>query len=178
MLQPKTPTELLAFCRKKLKACLPGDRAGMRIDERRQRSAISSQVIAGTATSESNRGRKSADKDETGSVADDEYIDDAPAAADVARTVLAWGPPFRSISTGWRVAPAPGSFVVVGSSGFNSSAYHTQSSCETDCVVLCSAREMLKSEPSPLLAPGTFGAPLASDFAVEDVRWLKDQWKQ
>lgn len=74
---PKTPMELLIFCRKNLELNLPGDPVGSGDD------------------------KKSTDGDSWRNSADD--IDDERAADDVARMVLSWGAPFRKIDTRWRV---------------------------------------------------------------------------
>lgn len=159
LLLPRTPTELLFFCRKSLGIFLPGDSS---------RAPTSPQSIGSATPNPPNADGLSTND-----------VDDTAAAAEVAKTVLRWGQPFRSIETTWRVAPAPGAFVAAAaeSSPPNTSWQATVKNGEADSVVLCSAQDMSKSKPKPVLAPGKFGAPFASDFSVQDLRWLKDQWK-
>lgn len=158
LLQPKTPTELLKFCRNTLGILLPGDSPG---------APVSRQGVGGAVPNAPT----------AGGFSPHDGVDDTAAAAEVAEIVLRWGQPFRKIKTNWRAAPAPGAFVANSSSLGSSSSRATVARGEVDTVVLSSAQVVLKSQPSPLLAPGTFGTSFASDFTVQDVRWLKDQWK-
>ena len=94
---------------------------------------------------------------------------DRPAvASDLARAVLAWGPPIREINTTWTAA-------AVGQ-GYAVASRFSRPLPRVATLVLCSAPDVLKGKPNPLLGPGTFGEPFSADVTVEDVRWLKDQW--
>lgn len=161
MLQPKTPTELLIFCRQNLRLLLPGEFGPVH----------PSNDVVGTTTGNTDK------RHERDNSISSLGVDDTEAVTDVAKAVLSWGAPFRSIETGWRVAPAAGAFCVVS---------RAPPCCPVpwvDSVVLCSsAKGVLKNGKgkmtlSPLLAAGTLGEPFAADFSVEDIRWLKDQWK-
>lgn len=131
-MQPKTPMELLVFCRHDLGLSLPG------------------YPIPGHADPNA-------------------HTDDASTADEVSRAVLSWGAPFRKIETEWKGAASPGAFAVASGS-------IRPPEPRPDGVVLCSSTNLLRGDPSPVLAPGILGAPFAADFFADDVRWLKSQW--
>ncbi|CAM9128356.1 unnamed protein product [Scytosiphon promiscuus] len=186
LLQPRTPEELLVFCRRTLGLKFPADpspdpprnsnsKPGVLVRETNPRQK--------TSTNDNGRGdggRNSPPPPGTGSKTSSSAsstarlpgvrprMDDSKIAVDVARAVLAWGRPFRNVETEWRAAAVGQGYALASPLP---RALPTQST-----VVLCSAREVLKEEPSPFLRPGVVGAPLATDVTVEDVRWLKDQW--
>lgn len=159
MLKPRTPEELLIFCRETLRLDFPVD------------------PIHGGNPPESTGAEKRLRKrkppggvhDETRSHSEDvPRVDDSTVAADVAEAVLAWGRPFRSIETGWRAAAAGGSYAVA-------SRCHPEVP-HVPTLLLCSAGGFLKGKPNPMLRPRNFGQPFASDVGVQDIKWLKDQW--
>lgn len=95
-------------------------------------------------------------------------VDESAVAAAIVRVVLAWGSPFRTIETGWRPAAACAGYAII--------SRFPKPLPRVPTTVLCSARNILRGKPSPLLGPGTFGEPFAGDVTVEDVKWLKGQW--
>lgn len=194
LLKPRTPEELLTFCRRTLGLEFPSDSPDAadllgkqpedtgydkvedgteRITpptnsnlggDRRSRGSTSSSTVYNKDNSSINS-RGSSTRNKR-----PRGIDDAAVAVDVARAVLAWGKPFRKIETVWRAAAVGQSYSVV------SPLPSVPPPPIVSTLVLCSAREVLKGEPCPFLRPGTVGPPLAVDVTVEDVRLLKDEW--
>eukprot|EP00752_Nemacystus_decipiens_P005628 g5093.t1 len=191
LLKPRTSEELLMFCRRRLRLEFPADpdppqTPGAQLGGVDRRTGKAKTVEMSTAKSTAGSGNSgsswapgaareggsgSRSRSSSSSVArrGRPWIGDATIAVDVARAVLAWGKPFRNVETPWRAAAAGQSYTVVPPVATPPPRVAT--------FVLCSAREVLKGEPSPFLRPGTIGAPLAVDVTVEDVRWLKDTWE-
>lgn len=218
LLKPRTPEELLTFCRRTLGLEFPSDspaaaaappvgnppentetdkeeeggtervtpprtRGNLGGDSTSRGSTSSSAADNNKGkTSDSNSSRSGSRSSGSSSAARNttrqrRIIDEAAVAVDVARAVLAWGKPFRNIETAWRAAAAGQSYSVAAAAAAAPSLLPPRSlPPRVSTLVLCSARKVLKGEPSPFLRPGTVGPPLAVDVTVEDVRWLKDEW--
>lgn len=190
--KPRTSQELLIFCRRKLGLEFPADPdpptppgeqlgdagKGKGNGEGNNGKTSPGNSALGCSSSSSPRALR-ASRDGGGSISISisrsssarkgrPRICDSTIAVDVARAVLAWGKPFRNVETAWRAASVGQSYSVVPPM--------PRPLPRVTTFVLCSAREVLKGEPSPFLRPGTVGTPLAVDVTVEDVRWLKDLW--
>lgn len=189
LLKPRTSDELLTFCRRNLGLDFPADPdpptppgeqpgdadkgkgTGTGKGKTDKVSPANSAVGGGSSSSPRAPSASRAGGSSSSSSAARRgrpRIGDSTIAVDVARAVLAWGKPFRRVETAWRAAAAGQSYSVVPPMPRPPPRVAT--------FVLCSAREVLKGEPSPLLRPGAVGAPLAVDVSVEDVRWLQDMW--
>lgn len=181
LLKPRTPEELLVFCRRNLglkfpadALTSPGEQLGNADKGKRgtEKTSPADNTLGGDSSSRPQT--PSAGREGSGSSSSNAaprvrpQIGDSTIAVDVARAVLAWGQPFRNVETAWRAAAAGQSYSVVPPL--------PRPLPRVSTFVLCSTREVLKGEPSPFLRPGTVGAPLAADVTVEDVRWLKDMW--
>ena len=208
LLKPRTPDELLAFCRRNLGLRFPTDPSPDHTDvtggaEKRQSCRNTFNLdhaarasgsggggigagadsggagggrVSGTSGGGSSGGGSGgggggvSNSSSSGSLArTKKLVDRLAVASDLARAVLAWGPPFREIRTAWRAAAAGQSYAVA--------SQFSRPLPRVTTLVLCSAPDVLKGTPTPLLRPGTFGEPFSTDVTVEDVRWLQDQWE-
>lgn len=157
LLQPRTQEELLVFCRKKLGLQLPADLAVTTLDTDAP-SPPQSHIVRKTG----------ADGAVVGSSSVADRLDNSAVATELARTVLAWGRPFRSVETTWRSSALGQGYAVI--------SRFPRPVPNVPIVVLCSSDNMLRGKVSPLLGPGTVGEPFAADVTVESIKWLKDQW--
>ncbi|CAM9722401.1 unnamed protein product [Ectocarpus sp. 8 AP-2014] len=186
LLKPRTPDELLVFCRRTLGLEFPADPPARRLendddddgggDTKRTPSTGSRNNGGGgprSSKSWSASGKRGGGGGGGSSSGGDGRVrprmEDATIMVDIARAVLAWGKPFRNVETAWRPAAVGQGYSVMTSR-------LPVPLPRVSAPVLCSAREVLKGEPSPFLRPGAVGPPLAVDVSVEDVRWLKDEW--
>lgn len=180
MLKPRTAEELLFFCRETLRLEFPVD--PINIDGGGSSSTTPTPESTGAGKRRIKRNppggnhttpaTNNRSEDVAIRVDDDDLT--TVVAADVAEAVLAWGHPFRSIETGWTGAAAGGSYAVASGCCRRPGEVPRVSTT----VVLCSSASgfFLKGTPNPLLRPGKFGRPFASDVSVQDIKWLKDQW--
>ncbi|CBN78291.1 expressed unknown protein [Ectocarpus siliculosus] len=184
LLKPRTPDELLVFCRRTLGLEFPADDPPVRRlknddddgggDTKRTPSTGSRNTAGGGLRSSKSwsacsRGGGGGGSSSSGDGRARPRVEDATIMVDIARAVLAWGKPFRNVETAWRPAAVGQGYSVMTSRLPGPLP-------RVSAPVLCSAREVLKGEPSPFLRPGSVGPPLAVDVSVEDVRWLKDEW--
>ncbi|CAB1119595.1 unnamed protein product [Ectocarpus sp. CCAP 1310/34] len=185
LLKPRTPDELLVFCRRTLGLEFLADPPARRLqndddddggDTQRTPSTGSRNTGGGGPRSSKSWSARSKDGGGGGGSSSSggdgrvrPRMEDPTIMVDIARAVLAWGKPFRNVETAWRPA-------AVGQGYSFMTSRLPEPTPRVSSPVLCSAREVLKGEPSPFLRPGAVGPPLAVDVSVEDVRWLKDEW--
>lgn len=146
---PKTPLEVLAFCRQHLGLEFPED------------PVISEDALGSTTGAE-------VGGETGGDVRTKPEVDDSAIATDLASTIISWGPPFRKIEATWKTTIAPSGYSVVSNFG--------KPPPRVPLVLLCSDSGVLKGKPSPLLGPGVSGKPYSADVSMEDVKWLRDRW--